>query len=278
MNFSFSINFRRLAVASAALVAISAAPAYSQTIRMDALFSVLPGSPHAPFGLSVSPAPAGPMWIKWREFETGLTQSVDAVARCRAEPLTCSRAETRLIALIDMARNADGRAKFGLVNRKINLSIAYTSDAEQHGSADVWSSALDSLASGQGDCEDFAITKYVTLREAGVAASDLRLLVGRVHNSQGSAHAVLAARLDGHWLILDNRRMALLEDTAADMQPIFAFDDKGVTQFGGPAPAIMVAQQETAQDTKRADVTSADMRPASGADTLAFAETLPLLM
>lgn len=281
MSSVFSIILRSLAAAGVVAMAISAGPAQGQIMRMDALLHVLPDRGSEPFGLSTSPAPAGPMWIKWREFDAGVTRNIEAVARCRAEPVTCSRAETRLIALIEMARGAEGRAKFGLVNREINLTIAYTSDADQYGVPDTWSSALDSLASGQGDCEDFAIAKYVTLRAAGIPVSDLRLLVGRVRNNQATAHAVLAARLDGHWLILDNRRMALLEDGVTDLQPMFALDAHGVMQFGGPAPAIALARHEPAPDDQGASTpvaAAASVADASGGETLAYAETLPLLM
>jgi predicted transglutaminase-like cysteine proteinase len=243
---------------------LAANTAEAQLIRKDALLSALPGRANEPFGLSAAPAPAGPMWIRWREFDTGVAQSADAISRCRAEPSTCSPAQTRLIALIDIARNADGRARFGLVNREVNLSIAYTSDATQHGASDVWSSALASLESRRGDCEDYAIVKYVTLREAGVPAEDLRLLVGRVA-SLGQAHAVLAARLDGHWLILDNRRMTMIEDErASDLQPLFAFDSIGVKQFAGREN--IVAAHQT------------DVLPASASEAPIRGDAFPLVM
>jgi predicted transglutaminase-like cysteine proteinase len=273
MHSFLTHSLRCLAAATAVFAALALNPAHSQIIRMDASLHGLPDRGNEPFGLSAAPAPAGPMWIKWREFETGIMQSVEAVARCRTNPATCSPAETRLIALIEMARHASGRAKFGLVNREINLTIAYTNDAEQHGAADVWSSALASMASGRGDCEDFAIAKYLTLREAGVPASDLRLLVGRVRNL-GAAHAVLAARLDGHWLILDNRRMAMLEDAyASDLQPLFALDHVGVKQFGRPAMVVAAARNDTDRENQVADI-----HPASSGDILSRGDALPLLM
>ncbi len=68
-----------------------------------------------------------------------------ALARCRADAATCSGAEARLIDVIDSVRGVEGRAKLGIVNREINLSIAYTSDRLQHAPADVWSSAADDV-------------------------------------------------------------------------------------------------------------------------------------
>ena len=45
------------------------------------------------------------------------------------------------------------------------------------------------------------------LAGCGIAADDLRILIVR-DTARGEDHAVVAARLDGSWLTLDNRRMA----------------------------------------------------------------------
>jgi len=42
-------------------------------------------------------------------------------------------------------------------------------------------------------------------------------------------HAVLAARLDGRWLILDSQRAELIEDSRVpDLTPVFAIDHRAV--------------------------------------------------
>ena len=88
--------------------------------------------------------------------------------------------------------------------------------------------ALATLAAGAGDCEDYAIAKYVALREAGLDNEDLRLLVVRDTNLHRN-HAVVAARLDGHWLVLDSRWLMLLEDLQLKQYaPLFEIDDDGV--------------------------------------------------
>ena len=44
-----------------------------------------------------------------------------------------------------------------------------------------------------------------------------------------------AARLDGHWLTLDNRRMAMVEDTyVRNYRPLFVIDRYGVMQYADP--------------------------------------------
>ena len=117
------------------------------------------------------------------------------------------------------------------------------SDLAQYGEVDVWSSPLVTFAHGAGDCEDYAIAKFVALRLAGISADDLRIVVMR-DTIRGEAHAVAAARLDGHWLTLDNNRMAMVEDAyVRNYRPLFVIDQHGVMQYvdtpvvaGGPAP------------------------------------------
>jgi hypothetical protein len=49
---------------------------------------------------------------------------------------------------------------------------------------------------------------------------------------RGEGHAVASARLDGHWLILDNQRMAMVEDVnARTYRPRFVIDESGVKEY-----------------------------------------------
>src|SRR5438067_221299 len=123
------------------------------------------------------------------------------------------------------------RALHGEMNREINIAIRPMRDLDQYGVLDVWTSPLATLAAGAADCEDYAIAKYVALRETGVDERDLRLLVVR-DTKLGEEHAVVAARLDGHWLVLDNRRLVLLEDMQlAQYVPMFEIDGGGVKRL-----------------------------------------------
>ncbi|MCJ9731928.1 hypothetical protein MOV75_17240, partial [Bradyrhizobium sp. PRIMUS42] len=80
------------------------------------------------------------------------------------------------------------------------------------------------------------------LRLAGMAPEDLRIVVVRDVRA-GEEHAVVAARLGGHWLMLDNRRMAMVEDDAArSYQPLFALYQSAVMKYvDEPARLSMVA-------------------------------------
>jgi hypothetical protein len=114
------------------------------------------------------------------------------------------------------------------------MTIRYVSDFAQHGEADRWSAPLATFATGKGDCEDYAIAKYAALRETGFPEADMRLLLVRDRTVRQD-HAVLAARLDGRWLILDNRWSNLREDNGElNFTPLFAINHDGVQLFAKP--------------------------------------------
>ena len=88
------------------------------------------------------------------------------------------------------------------------------------GVEDYWATPREFFAKG-GDCEDYALAKYAALRAAGFAQDDLRFLIVRLPHLQ-TDHAVLSVRHEGRWLILDNRRFAMLDAVHLDATPLFA--------------------------------------------------------
>jgi predicted transglutaminase-like cysteine proteinase len=185
-----------------------------------------------PFGLLTFRAPEGLLWIKWRKLEGEIRADERVISDCRADPDQCSSpAARRFLDLLDSARDMSMRVKIATINRSINLQIRYVSDLRQHGVVDLWSAPLATFTGGEGDCEDYAIAKYVALRELGVKADDLRLLLVR-DRAVGLDHAVLGVRHDGRWLILDNRHSLLLEMTEVpQFTPLFAINYEGVKLF-----------------------------------------------
>ena len=195
----------------------------------------LTGKSAEPFGLDTSPREWGSVREKWRGVERKLDDERVQLALCDGDRDRCvSPAALRFLAIVDSGRAREGRARLGEINRAINLAIRSMSDLAQHGAPDVWSSPLATFASGAGDCEDYAIAKFEALRLAGISPDDLRIVVMR-DTIRGEDHAVAAARLDGHWLMLDNRRMAMIEDSdVRHTRPLFAIDQNGVMQYAEP--------------------------------------------
>ena len=115
-------------------------------------------------------------------------------------------------------------------------------DLAQYGEVDVWSSPLVTFNTGAGDCEDYAIAKYVALQMAGISAENLRIVV--VLDLNGEGHAVASVRLDGHWLILDNQQMAMVEDVnARSYRPRFVIDESGVMEYSNRPPAVSAPER-----------------------------------
>jgi predicted transglutaminase-like cysteine proteinase len=187
-----------------------------------------------PFGLFTFRAPEGVLWRKWRGVQSDIAADMRDAANCKADGATCSEAARRFTLMVDDVRGREGKARIEAANRLINSAIRYTNDLVQHAAIDVWSSPLASLGSGRGDCEDYAIAKYVLLREAGIPEQDLRVLLVR-DRAVREDHAVLAVRLDGAWTVLDNRRAALSVDSELQhFTPLVELDHSGVNMFASP--------------------------------------------
>jgi predicted transglutaminase-like cysteine proteinase len=185
-----------------------------------------------PFGLFALALSGGALWEKWLGVERKLDDERVQLALCDGDRERCvSPAALQFLAIVDNARAREGRARLGEINRAINLAIRSTSDPAQHGEIDVWSTPLATFASGAGDCEDYAIAKFVALRQAGISPKDLRIVIMR-DTIRGEDHAVAAVQLDGDWLILDNQRMAMVEDAyVRNYRPLFVIDQYGVMQY-----------------------------------------------
>ena len=162
-----------------------------------------------PFGVFAFRLAGGGLREKWLGVQRKLDEERVQLALCDGDRERCvSPAALRFLAIVDNAKAREGRARLGEINRAINLAIHPMSDLAQYGEIDVWSSPLVTFVNGAGDCEDYAIAKFVALQEAGVSADDLRIVILR-DDIREEDHAVVAARLDGKWLMLDNLHMVM---------------------------------------------------------------------
>ncbi len=199
-----------------------------------------------PFGLFTFRAPDGMLWRKWRNIEADMAREQIILDRCRADAESCPSHAAQFLRLINTVSTKAGRPRLDEANRAVNMAIRYVSDQAQHGEADRWSAPLASLAAAKGDCEDYAIAKYVALRAAGVARESLQLVLVR-DRAVRQDHAVLAARLNDRWLILDNRQSLLIEDAdASSFTPLFAINHDGVHLFAAPYAKRALPDDQTA--------------------------------
>jgi predicted transglutaminase-like cysteine proteinase len=213
-----------------------------------------------PFGLFAATLSKGGLREKWLGVQRRLDDELVQLALCDGDRERCvSPAALQFLAIVDSARAREGRARLGEINRAINLAIRPMSDLAQWGEIDVWSSPLVTFAHGAGDCEDYAIAKFVALREAGVSPDDLRIVIMR-DTIHGEDHAVAAARLDGQWLTLDNRRMAMVEDVyIRNYRPTFVIDRDGVKRYQEAPMPVLEHRELVSQATIQSPVETSPM-------------------
>lgn len=111
-----------------------------------------------------------------------------------------------------------------VVNEFFNQTIVYKTDQQVWGSSDYWATPIELMRKGEGDCEDYALAKYFTLRLLGTPSSKMRITYVKAL-SQNMAHMVLV--YDG--LVLDNlvsEITPLVE--RGDLLPVYSFNAGGV--------------------------------------------------
>lgn len=118
------------------------------------------------------------------------------------------------------------------VNRFWNRRVFFVADERHYSLSDVWTTPLETLSEGSGDCEDFAIGKYFTLLRAGVPESQLALGLA-FYTPTGEAHITLSVTLgNGEVLVLDN----LVGDVRSasqrsDLVPVLAMNRQALTIY-----------------------------------------------
>ncbi len=161
-------------------------------------------------------------------------------AAAKFNPRTVTEAQALLLA-IERAAALDEPQRLTAINSFLNRRIEFFEDIEVWGKTDYWASPLESLGKGRGDCEDYAIAKYLSLLGAGMPVAKLRMVYVRATvGGRSLAHMVLAydAEPGAEPLILDN----LIGDVRPasqrpDLQPVFSFNGEGLWQGVGSTSA-----------------------------------------
>ncbi|MCA6109250.1 transglutaminase-like cysteine peptidase [Bradyrhizobium cenepequi] len=229
--FGYSGALRALMLAFGLLCLAPAAQVSAGTLLSPA-GAVLIKKSIEPFGRATAILSEGGLHDKWLGLQRRLADDLVQLALCEGDREGCiSPAALKFLAVVDDAKTRAGRPRLGEVNRAVNLAIRPADDLVQYGAIDVWASPLMTFARGAGDCEDYAIAKFVALRLAGMAPEDLRIVI--MHDAlRGEDHAVAAVRLDGQWLTLDNRRMMMVTDSdVRNYRPAFVIDEAGVRRY-----------------------------------------------
>lgn len=115
------------------------------------------------------------------------------------------------------------REQLDLVNAYLNKWL-YVIDPVNYGVKDYWATPKQFMQRA-GDCEDYAISKFMSLAHLGFPKSKMRVLVLQDLNLR-TAHAVLLVELDGDVLMLDNQISTVISaDRVKHYKPIYSINE-----------------------------------------------------
>jgi predicted transglutaminase-like cysteine proteinase len=177
---------------------------------------------------------------KWQAIQQRLDAEAQIVEHCLAgtecqSPAAADIAD-HLRELVALRSLDQAEAVQRLVNAR-----PYVEDRRQFGVGDLWQTPLDFWANG-GDCEDYAIAKYLALRVLGFSDAQLRLTI-LTRRSDHEVHAVLLVAVGADWYAADNLRRGLRRlDGYEGWKPEFSVSDAGFWRYvARPAAVEQVA-------------------------------------
>lgn len=140
-----------------------------------------------------------------------------------------------------LAANAPVKRQLRLVNTFFNR-VRFVSDIQHWGQEDYWATPVELLTTNGGDCEDFSIAKYLTLKSMGVPDEQMRIVYVKALELN-QAHMVLAwyPEPDADPLILDNLINEIKPASQRqDLEPVYSFNGSGLwlTRSGGEQQRI----------------------------------------
>ncbi|AQT06871.1 periplasmic protease [Pseudomonas protegens] len=132
--------------------------------------------------------------------------------------------------LLATQKQVPEREQLKVVNLFFNKNMRYVEDIDLWHQVDYWETPIEALWKGAGDCEDYAIAKYFSLRHLGVSSDKLRITYVKALR-QNRAHMVLTyySSPEAMPLVLDS-----LEDSIrpaserTDLLPVYSFNAEGL--------------------------------------------------
>lgn len=135
--------------------------------------------------------------------------------------------------MIATTMSATDDEKIKRINDFFNQSLLFESDISVWQQSDYWATPLEFIGMGRGDCEDYSIAKYYSLRLVGVPVSRMRFVYVKANRGGGSteAHMVLAyySNPTADPVILDNLESTIRPASQrTDLAPVFSFNSQGI--------------------------------------------------
>ena len=133
--------------------------------------------------------------------------------------------------LIQESQSLSEEDKLREVNNFFNMAVLFVSDSDNWSKEDYWATPFECLGRGAGDCEDYSIAKYFTLREMGVPDEKLRLTYVKALAPYNQAHMVCTyfPTPTSAPLVLDNLIGEIEPATSRnDLVPVYSFNGTGL--------------------------------------------------
>jgi predicted transglutaminase-like cysteine proteinase len=130
-----------------------------------------------------------------------------------------------LLAMMDQQRGLPEDQIVINVNNFFN-QLEYRSDRKTWNKSDYWASRLEFLGKGQGDCEDFAVAKFLTMIQLGVPGEKIFLTYVRARGFPEPAHLVATYYKKPGTVpfVLDNYIKKIMPATQRpDLVPVYSF-------------------------------------------------------
>ncbi|MCK9337725.1 MAG: transglutaminase-like cysteine peptidase [Arcobacteraceae bacterium] len=137
-------------------------------------------------------------------------------------------AVNRFVALDKLMKNLEGKSELEKIEKINNFfnNVRYSSDAKTYGLTDYWATPFEFLARDLGDCEDYVIAKYFTLKHLGIPAHKMYMTYVRVVGYD-EAHMVLTyfSSPTSEPIVLDNINKKIFPASQrTDLKPAFNFN------------------------------------------------------
>jgi len=132
--------------------------------------------------------------------------------------------------LMKTAKTLPEKEKLQRVNQFFNQRIEFVDDIYLWGVKDYWATPIEFLARGAGDCEDYSIAKYFTLKELGVDEKKMRITYVKALKLR-QAHMVLTYFETPRAVpvVLDNLIPTIKPATERkDLLPVYSFNGSGL--------------------------------------------------
>jgi len=141
-------------------------------------------------------------------------------------------ARRRLVAWQSIIRDDTAHSdqeKLEKVNSFFN-QLRFVNDKKLWGKSDYWATPVEFLSLGGGDCEDFALAKYFTLKALGIAEEKLNMTyVKALQLNQAHMVVTYYAVPNAVPLVLDNLEPDIKPATSrSDLLPVYSFNGTGL--------------------------------------------------